>query len=699
MGDATTSDNPISKLDFGDPLFLHASDITSTPIITFKLLGTENFRVWKCAMTLALKTKNKFGFLDRSVKKHATDVALGNQWKRCNSVVLSWILGSISKELYLGQNGSTLSEYYHSLNTLWKQFDAMVEIPDNTDDLKAHHAMIKLMQFLMGLDDSYHSIRSNILTTDPLPSVKTAYSILSREESHRITSQHSIKKPLASAFNNKLTANQNNIVKRGPNPNLKCTKCQKIGHTVDRCFEIVGYPPNYKGKMVNNKINHNSSTSWNNNSNNKNYSSVSAVAESSSQGNMPFSDEQIVVLMSLINSKTSSCDPKANMAGTGSFFSYFAKINMADLSSGFSKPSWIIDSGANQHYTTNEHDLINVVDISDLNLAVEHPNGTLTKNFKIDDCVISLNLTLFDVLVVPDYLVNLMSVYKIARDSKKFIGFDEHACYIQDLPHKGVMGKTLGTGSVHGGLYVLGHPAEPVMQVLKESLGFGNDIISPCDVCHKAKQTREPFPLSDHVSTSIGELVHLDVWGPYKVTTREGFRFFLTVDDFSRAVWVFLLSNKNSTSSSHGGSSQDPNDDNHSDHGEGGDISSLRSQESDLLSSPGSAGLDHTSSDQKEAESELDNDTHDDGVTATPMMGPSSSNPSLITGNDNSEGNAVQVPSDDNLRKSTRESFLPKKFDDYKMTGKVKYGLERYLNHANLNHKNLSFTASLKKKN
>ncbi|XP_071729220.1 uncharacterized protein [Rutidosis leptorrhynchoides] len=141
MGDATTSDNPISKLDFTDPLFLHASDITSTPIITFKLLGTKNFRVWKCAMTLALKTKNKFGFLDGSVKKHATDVALGNQWERCNSVVLSWILGSISEEFYLGQvfstiaseiwlelketydrvdGGSTLSEYYHSLNSLWK---------------------------------------------------------------------------------------------------------------------------------------------------------------------------------------------------------------------------------------------------------------------------------------------------------------------------------------------------------------------------------------------------------------------------------------------------------------------------------------------------------------------------------------------------------------------------------------------------
>ncbi|XP_071708728.1 uncharacterized protein [Rutidosis leptorrhynchoides] len=166
----TEGDNVlISKLDFGDPLYFHPSDISSTPIITLKLTGTENYRVWSCAMTLALQTKNKMGFVNGKVKRDKTNAILGNQWDRCNSVVLSWILGTISEELYLGQvystiasevwtelketydkvdgavifnlhkkinsitqNGSSLSEYYHTLNSLWKQFDAMVHIPDNT---------------------------------------------------------------------------------------------------------------------------------------------------------------------------------------------------------------------------------------------------------------------------------------------------------------------------------------------------------------------------------------------------------------------------------------------------------------------------------------------------------------------------------------------------------------------------------------
>ncbi|GJY10051.1 ribonuclease H-like domain-containing protein [Tanacetum coccineum] len=41
-------------------------------------------------------------------------------------------------------------------------------------------------------------------------------------------------------------------------------------------------------------------------------------------------------------------------------------------------------------------------------------------------------------------------------------------------------------------------------------------------VCHRAKQTIEPFPLSDHKSKTLGELVHLDLWGPYRVPSREG---------------------------------------------------------------------------------------------------------------------------------------------------------------------------------
>ncbi|GJX64294.1 putative transcription factor interactor and regulator CCHC(Zn) family protein [Tanacetum coccineum] len=145
-------------------------------------------------MKFALRNKSKLGFIDGTCKR-SDDLVLANQWDLCNSVVVTWILNSVSAELYdgqiysrtafdmwtdlkdtynkvdgsvifnlhkninsLNQNGSSLFEYYHNLNTLWKQYDAM---------------------FLMGLDDVYQPIRSNILTKEPLPLVKTAFAVIS----------------------------------------------------------------------------------------------------------------------------------------------------------------------------------------------------------------------------------------------------------------------------------------------------------------------------------------------------------------------------------------------------------------------------------------------------------------------------------------------------------------------------------------
>ncbi|GJT22520.1 ribonuclease H-like domain-containing protein [Tanacetum coccineum] len=320
-GSCNTSE--ASKLIYGDELYLHPNDSSITNFIRIKLKGTENYSIWNCAMTLALQTKKKIRFTDSTCKKLA-EKSLANQWDLCNSVVLSWILG---------------------------QFDAITKLPACScaaqKAFKTHTDLIKLMQFLMRLDDVYQPIGSSLLTRDPIPDVKIDFLVISREESHR------------------------------------------------------------------------------------------------------------------------------------------------------------------------------------------------------------------------EYTVNLLSVHKLARDSKLFIVFDEFKCYIQDLHLK----KTLVTGSQHGGLYFLdfnnkpetfikcnnmicysntlwnnrlGHPSDQVLKALK-ALKDRIDIRSngdsaPCDICHEAKQTREPFPSCDHKTTNLGDIVHLDVWGPYKITSRDGYKYFLTVvDDYSRA--------------------------------------------------------------------------------------------------------------------------------------------------------------------
>nr|GEU89080.1 ribonuclease H-like domain-containing protein [Tanacetum cinerariifolium] len=73
----------------------------------------------------------------------------------------------------------------------YKDLTSLVNLPKcsckNSEKLKEHNHLIKLMQFLMGLDDVYAPIRSIILTSEPIPDVKGAFATLSRDESNRDT--------------------------------------------------------------------------------------------------------------------------------------------------------------------------------------------------------------------------------------------------------------------------------------------------------------------------------------------------------------------------------------------------------------------------------------------------------------------------------------------------------------------------------
>ncbi|GJT78960.1 ribonuclease H-like domain-containing protein [Tanacetum coccineum] len=141
-----------------------------------------------------------------------------------------------------------------------------------------------------------------------------------------------------------------------------------------------------------------------------------------------------------------------------------------------------------------------------------HPNGTLTKIKYVGNLKLSDKIVLYDVLVVPEYC-------------------DLH------------QNKIVGSGSENGGLYMfdyvsplfsnsqtignlstvcfiskstwhtrLGHPSDQAVNMLQQDLKFTKDShVSPCDIFYIAKQTREPFPFSDHQTTEIGELIHLDL--------------------------------------------------------------------------------------------------------------------------------------------------------------------------------------------
>ena len=69
-----------------------------------------------------------------------------------------------------------------------------------------------------------------------------------------------------------------------------------------------------------------------------------------------------------------------------------------------------------------------------------------------------------------------------------------------------------------------------------------------CTVCPLAKQKRLPFPHNNHLSHCAFDILHVDIWGPYHISTVEGYRYFLTlVDDCTRTTWIYLMKSKSET--------------------------------------------------------------------------------------------------------------------------------------------------------
>lgn len=71
-----------------------------------------------------------------------------------------------------------------------------------------------------------------------------------------------------------------------------------------------------------------------------------------------------------------------------------------------------------------------------------------------------------------------------------------------------------------------------------------NSHIKSCMIFSKEKQHKLLFPNSQTLKASF-DLVHIDVWEPYKYKPHDGFKYFITImDDYIRITWIHLLSHK-----------------------------------------------------------------------------------------------------------------------------------------------------------
>lgn len=57
----------------------------------------------------------------------------------------------------------------------------------------------------------------------------------------------------------------------------------------------------------------------------------------------------------------------------------------------------------------------------------------------------------------------------------------------------------------------MGHPSEKVVKLLPPVYDFRDSLNKACEVCFRAKNPRNKFPLSENKTSRIFELVHVDL--------------------------------------------------------------------------------------------------------------------------------------------------------------------------------------------
>ena len=188
--------------------------------------------------------------------------------------------------------------------------------------------------------------------------------------------------------------------------------------------------------------------------------------------------------------------------------------------------AWLIDSGASTHMTGNSNNLIDVETISPV--IVDLPNGVKTVADKHGTAVLENTLKLHNTLLVPSLSCNLISVSRICKDLKCTVIFNESSCILQGRTSR----IPIGLGEQRDGVYFyqagkerrqvhavqighlwhqrLGHPSKEVMALFFNSIHCPNmskKNNEVCEICFRAKQTRNSFPLSTNIAKDLFDVI------------------------------------------------------------------------------------------------------------------------------------------------------------------------------------------------
>ncbi|XP_019177669.1 PREDICTED: uncharacterized protein LOC109172881 [Ipomoea nil] len=385
---------------------------------------------------------------------------LRKRFAQCDAQKIS----ALQNEIYEAkQVNLSVSDYYTKCRTMWEQMNALRPIPsckcepksvcDLIDIIRKEREIDQVIRFLQGLNDDYNGLKSSVLVMDPLLEVYKVYVMAKKVErqisapilsSIEISQANSVQNAHSSTEEMVAAMNSYNAKKYGSNAGNKpkCIFCGITGHTVDKCYKKHGYPPGwipgYKSKM-------------------KQQSVAPVVSNSTDLG---ISSDQFQKLMIALQNQMGQQPTSSSATAAVSLIPKFTKnaeegkysisqINFLSICAS----TWILDSGATDHIACS-------IELFDEYYNVEGDEVSLSNWSRIKvrnrgTVRLGHDLLLKDVMHIPTFHFNIVSVSKLLQDKSYSLTFSSEQCIIQK-PH----GMTIGLAEQERGLYLLKPPKD-----------------------------------------------------------------------------------------------------------------------------------------------------------------------------------------------------------------------------------------------
>lgn len=239
------------------------------------LLNELNYLPWSRAVTIALGGRSKLGYVNGHIKAPDPSSKDYEAWQCKDQLVMSWLLNSMEnniaeifsysessmdlweavKEMYgnqnnaarvfqikrdlanLQQDGKTYVQLLGILKGMWSELALYRPHTVDIAVLKKRDEEDKIFQLLSSLGPDYEDLRSRVLMNSDLPSLASVCATIQREEARRkvMNPEPRITLPETRAYAVTRQMKGNKAYK-GKRPDLKCTHCHNLGHTIGRCW-------------------------------------------------------------------------------------------------------------------------------------------------------------------------------------------------------------------------------------------------------------------------------------------------------------------------------------------------------------------------------------------------------------------------------------------------------------------------------